>query len=83
MKVNSITTEVLSTDRQVISVSKTVFKKGYQPFTENTSRLFFKFEDVIKEHMKYDGVCFVSVYVVTIRTSKGRFIQTYKPGAIK
>lgn len=83
MKINSITTESLSRDRKVVATSKTIFKLRFKPVVHGTYQIFDQVLDKIKEHMSHDGDTIVEWYVVTIKTSAGKFVQSYAQGCFK
>lgn len=87
MKINSITTECLSADRQVIAFSKTTFNKNDKPEVDFRNHVFthhLTFRE-IKKHMEFDRKHTPSLewFLVTIRTNKGRFVQSYAKDAVK
>ena len=83
MKINSVTTAALSRDRKIVSQSRTTFKRSYKPAVVDTYNIFNQMETNIRDHMKHDTDVIVERFVVTISTTKGKFIQTYKQGCFK
>ena len=76
MKINSVTTQELGMNNRILSTSKKTFKVRpevpdmYTPFFQTP---VFK---AIEEHQKFFDH-YTSEYVVTISTSKGKFIKTF------
>ncbi|HEX8608951.1 MAG TPA: hypothetical protein VF679_09975 [Pedobacter sp.] len=82
MKINSITTEALNRYRKVESVSMTQFKVGEKPLVKDIYNPFWDVEKEIKEHMSFESRT-VQWFMVTIKTTKGKFIQGYAKGCFK
>lgn len=76
MKINSVTTQELGMNNRILSTSKKVFKVKpevpdvYTPFFQTP---VFK---AIEDHQKFFSE-FTREYVVTVSTSKGKFIKTF------
>lgn len=76
MKINSILTQDVDCNGRVLSYSKSTFKKGRKPECKVESELFMLMDPKISGHLsQIDGV---ERFVVTISTTKGKFIKTYK-----
>lgn len=82
MKINSVTTEALNRHRKVESVSITKFKVGSKPEVRDIHNPFWDVEKELKEHMSYESRT-AHWFMVTLSTTKGKFIQGYAKGCFK
>lgn len=78
MKVNSVLTKDVDSRGKVLSHSRTTWKRGTKPECSDEQDPFHleKVEESVNEHIsRKDGV---DRFVVSISTSKGTFIKTFK-----
>ena len=85
--VYSIQTDDINSERRIISYSKTIFKKGKKPFLNqyenHFDNPFHVLEGDIKKHMIHGRTDkTVKWFNVTIKTSKGTFVQGYAREAL-
>lgn len=82
MKIISIETLTLNRYRKVEATSKYTFKPGKRHVVKDIYNPFWEVEDKIKEHMSIESRTALW-YNVTIKTTKGKFVQGYVKGCFK
>lgn len=84
MKVYSITTEEIGNDRRIIGESKFSFSPDKRQVLLDYQNPFHFFDKKICEHMDIGRMnSQVIGFLVTIKTTKGRFVQGYTRDALK
>ncbi len=80
IKIKSVTTEDLNEYGKVTGTSKKSYFEDREPTCQTESELFDVVQDAIDAHIETGSGSKTSRFIITISTSKGKYIKTFKKG---